>query len=124
MENKVHTITEKDSKNILGMIISLLSVLLLFGILAIHNNILTVSFISVIVLMSIWTMRKELIYLWILSSKVTKILIVIIIILTIILLFLYRKKIKNILSDTLKEHYYTLFQPYKPYPNQEDTDEN
>ena len=124
MENKTHIITERDSKNILGMITSVLAVLLLFGILAIHNNILTISFISIIILITTWTIRKELLYLFLISDKITKGLIILIFISLVILLFLYRKKIKNILTENFVENYYTLFKKGKPYPRKEEIDED
>ena len=117
--NNLDKITENDSKKIIGMISAFLSVLLLFGILSIHNNILSFGFFALIILIILWTLRKEIIYFWNIMDKYNKGMISLIIIGLLIILFLYRKQILKKIKEDFKENYYTLYKPGKPYPGQE-----
>ena len=119
LNSNLNRITENDSKKILGMISALLSVLLLFGVISIHNHILSIGFFITITVIILWTLRKEIKYLIAIMDIYSKIMLLLIIIGLIVIIIIYRKQILNKIKEDFKENYYNLFKPGKPYPGQE-----
>lgn len=119
LNSNLDRITENKSKKILGMISALSSVLLLFGVISIHNHILSISFFITVMVIISWTLRKEIKYLIATMDIYSKIMLLLIIIGLIVIIFIYRKPILKKIKEDFRENYYTLFELGKPYPGQE-----